>query len=72
MIDENLESGDEVKLVSDNSPTLTGDVAIFQDQSEPSQTPPEMQKRMMNKYLQFFLGVLVYPYFVVYCRLFLF
>ena len=61
MIDENLESGDEVKLVSDNSPTLTGDVAIFQDQSEPSQTPPEMQKRMMNKYLQFFLGVSVYP-----------
>ena len=64
MIDENLESGDEVKLVSDNSPTLTGDVAIFQDQSEPSQTPPEMQKRMMNKNLQFFLGVLVYPIFL--------
>ncbi len=29
MIDENLESGDDVKLVSDNSPTLTGDVAYF-------------------------------------------
>ncbi len=65
MIDENLESGDEVKLVSDNSPTLTGDVAIFQDQSEPSQTPPEMQKRMMNKYLQFFLGVLAYPILLI-------
>ena len=64
MIDENLESGDEVKLVSDNSPTLTGDVGYFQDQSEPSQNPPEMQKRMMNKYLQFFLGVLVYPIFL--------
>ena len=50
MIDENMESGDEVKLVSDNSPTLTGDVGYFQDQSEPSQNPPEMQKRIMNKY----------------------
>ena len=61
MVDEDLEFGDEVKLVSDNSPTLTGDVVYFQDQSELSQNPPKMQKRMMNKYLQFFLGVLVYP-----------
>ena len=61
MVDEDLEFGDEVKLVSDNSPTLTGDVVYFQDQSELSQNPPKMQKRMMNKYLEFFLGVLVYP-----------
>jgi len=65
MIDENLESGDEVKLVSDNSQTLTGDVGYFQDQSEPSQNPPELQKRMMNKYLQFFLGVLAYPILLI-------
>ena len=61
MVDEDLEFEDEVKLVSDVSPTLTGDVVYFQDQSELSQNPPKMQKRMMNKYLQFFLGVLVYP-----------
>ena len=61
MVDEDLEFEDEVKLVSDVSPTLTGDVVYFQDQSELSQNPPKMQKRMMNKYLEFFLGVLVYP-----------
>jgi len=61
MIDEDLEGGEEIHEVSDNSPTLTGDVVYFQDQSELSQNPPKMQKRMMNKYLEFFLGVLVYP-----------
>ena len=55
MVDEDLEFEDEVKLVSDVSPTLTGDVVYFQDQSELSQNPPKMQKRMMNKYLEFFL-----------------
>lgn len=65
MIDEDLEGGEEIHEVSDNSPTLTGDVAYLQDQPEISQNPPELQKRMMNKNLQFFLGVLVYPIVVL-------
>ena len=64
MTDEDLEGGEEIHEGSDNSPTLTGDVAYFQEQPEISQNPPELEKRMMNKYLQFFLGVLVYPIFL--------
>ena len=65
MIDEDLEVGEEIHEVSDNSPTLTGDVAHLQDQPEISQNPPELQKRMMNKNLQFFLGVLAYPILLI-------
>ena len=65
MIDEDLEGGEEIHEVSDNSPTLTGDVAYLQDQREISQNPPELQKRMMNKNLQFFLGVLAYPILLI-------
>ena len=65
MIDEDLEGGEEIHEVSDNSPTLTGDVAYLQDQPEISQNPPELQKRMMNKNLQFFLGVLAYPILLI-------
>jgi len=61
MIDEDFERGEEFKQASYNSPTITGDVAYFQEQSEIIQNPPDMQKQMMNKNLQFFLGVLVYP-----------
>ena len=61
MIDEDFEREEEFKQASYNSPTITGDVAYFQEQSEISQNPPDMQKQMMNKNLQFFLGVLVYP-----------
>tara|TARA_X000000368_G_scaffold235250_1_gene185877 strand:+ start:1263 stop:1769 length:507 start_codon:yes stop_codon:yes gene_type:complete len=65
MIDEDLEVGEEIHEVSDNSPTLTGDVASHQDQPEISQNPPELQKRLMNKNLQFFLGVLAYPILLI-------
>tara|TARA_B100000530_G_scaffold86223_1_gene52456 strand:- start:848 stop:1288 length:441 start_codon:yes stop_codon:yes gene_type:complete len=65
MIDEDLEVGEEIHEVSDNSPTLTGDVAYLQDQPEISQNPPELQKRLMNKNLQFFLGVLAYPILLI-------
>ena len=65
MSDEDLERGEEIHEVSDNSPTLTGDVAYLQDQPEISQNPPELQKRMMNKNLQFFLGVLAYPILLI-------
>ena len=61
MIDEDSEREEEFKQASYNSPTITGDVAYLQEQSEISQIPPDMQKQMMNKNLQFFLGVLVYP-----------
>ena len=61
MIDEDFERGEAFNEGSDNSPTLKGDVAYFQEQPEISQNPPELEKRMMNKYLQFFLGVLIYP-----------
>ena len=65
MTDEDLEGGEEIHEGSDNSPTLTGDVAYLQEQPEISQNPPELQKRMMNKYLQFFLGVLAYPILLI-------
>ena len=61
MIDEDFEREEEFKQAGYNSPTITGDVVYLQEQSEISQNPPDMQKQMMNKNLQFFLGVLVYP-----------
>ncbi len=61
MIDEDFERGEAFNEGSDNSPTLKGDVAYFQEPPEKSQHSSELQKRMMNKYLQFFLGVLIYP-----------
>ena len=72
MIDEDFEREEESKQASYNSPTITGDVAYLQEQSEISQNPPDMQKQMMNKNLQFFLGVLVYPILLIIAGYFFF
>ena len=50
MIGEDLGGGEEIHEGSDNSPTLTGDVAFLQEQPEISQNPPELQKRMTVSY----------------------
>ena len=56
---------DEFEAAQKNGPTLTGDVAFFQEEDEGPETPDDRPKEMMNKNLQFFLGVLVYPIVVL-------
>ncbi|MEE3303940.1 MAG: EF-hand domain-containing protein [Candidatus Thermoplasmatota archaeon] len=56
---------DEFEAAQKNGPTLTGDVAFFQEEEEGPETPDDRPKEMMNKNLQFFLGVVVYPILVL-------
>ncbi len=64
-------SREEFEAAQKASPTLTGNVSFYQDDMQTNQISQNEPKKMMNKNLQFFLGVLVYPIVVLFVAYFL-
>ena len=56
---------EEFEAAQEAGPTLTGNVSFYQDDTQGNQITQNKPKEMMNKNLQFFLGVLVYPIVVL-------
>ena len=64
-------SREEFEAAQEASSTLTGNVSFYQDDMQTNQISQNEPKKMMNKNLQFFLGVLVYPIVVLFVAFFL-
>jgi hypothetical protein len=56
---------EEFEAAQKDIPTLTGEVGFFELEEDKSLTPEDRPKELMNKNLQFFLGVIVYPIVVL-------
>jgi nitrate reductase NapE component len=56
---------EEFEAAQKDTPTLTGEVGFFELEGDKSLTPEDKPKEKMNKNLQFFLGVVVYPILVL-------
>ena len=61
---------EEFEAAQKDTPTLTGEVGFFELEEDKSLTPEDRPKELMNKNLQFFLGVLIYPIVVIIAGLF--
>ncbi|MEC9090609.1 MAG: hypothetical protein VYC11_04490 [Candidatus Thermoplasmatota archaeon] len=64
-------SREEFEAAQEASSTLTGNVSFYQDDTQTNEISQNEPKKMMNKNLQFFLGVLVYPIVVLFVAFFL-